>query len=240
MTNPTIMLLTISIILTALAIAFNLSWTIPTTILALTILILVYFMFERRHASSRTVALLGVLTAMIVVLRQVMHGIGASPVFFLVIIVGYLFGAVNGFVVGSTVMLISNFFVGGHGPWTPFQMIAMGMIGLMAGLLPKLKNKKVVLGLLIVYGIFAAYFYGLVTNIFFWITFASEQSMNTFIGITSAGLLQDTARAFGNTLFLFFLGPPIIKILERFRKRFYVEYIALRPESNKYHDDAPD
>lgn len=77
------------------------------------------------------------MTAITIVLRQLMHSLGEfSPVFLFVILTGYVFGPINGFVVGSMTILISNFSLG-HGPWTPFQTIALGMVGFLSYFIPR-------------------------------------------------------------------------------------------------------
>ena len=57
-----------------------------------------------------------------------------KPVAAIVILTGISFGGEAGFLVGSLTMLISNMFMG-QGPWTPWQMLAFGMIGFLAGIL---------------------------------------------------------------------------------------------------------
>mgnify|MGYP002590281839 CR=1 FL=1 len=48
------------------------------------------------------------------------------------ILSGVAFGGETGFLVGAMSMLTSNVLFG-QGPWTPFQMFAMGLIGFLAG-----------------------------------------------------------------------------------------------------------
>ena len=48
-------------------------------------------------------------------------------------VAGAAFGAETGFLVGALAALISNFFFS-QGPWTPWQMMAYGVGGLLAGL----------------------------------------------------------------------------------------------------------
>ena len=50
-----------------------------------------------------------------------------KPIIAIVIISAIAFGAEAGFLVGSMTMLVSNFLFG-QGPWTPWQMFAMGFI----------------------------------------------------------------------------------------------------------------
>lgn len=57
---------------------------------------------------------------------------GFKPVAALVILSGVAFGGETGFLVGAMSMLTSNVLFG-QGPWTPFQMFAMGLIGFFAG-----------------------------------------------------------------------------------------------------------
>src|SRR5512137_1396204 len=91
--------------------------------------------------NSKSVALLGVLCAINAALRLVssffpMPG-GFSLVFVLIILVGYVFGARMGFLMGAFSLLASALLTGGVGPWLPFQMIASAWVGMTAGWLPK-------------------------------------------------------------------------------------------------------
>lgn len=52
----------------------------------------------------------------------------------LVIISGIAFGGETDFLVGSVTMLVSNMMFS-QGPWVPFQMFTMGIIGFLAGIL---------------------------------------------------------------------------------------------------------
>ena len=53
---------------------------------------------------------------------------------------GLVFGPFNGFIIGATTAFVSNIFLG-QGPWTLYQMMAWGIIGVLSGFLG-LKNKK--------------------------------------------------------------------------------------------------
>ena len=57
-----------------------------------------------------------------------------KPVAALTIISGIYIGVDAGIMVGSFSILLSNFYFG-QGPWTPFQMLAFGLVGLIAALL---------------------------------------------------------------------------------------------------------
>jgi len=216
-------LLLLSVATIASSIIYGLSWAISTLVVIASVLLIAFLQFEK-YASSKNIALLSVLAAVTVVLRQMIHGIGVSPVFFMVTLTGYVFGPANGFLLGATTMLVSNFSVGGNGPWTPYQMIGAGLVGFSAGILPKTKNKKLTVAVLSAYSFASAYMYAVITDIFWWLTFTSQHTLATYVAIVSAGLISDIALSLGNVFFLLLLGLPLLRILERFRKKFYTTY----------------
>src|SRR5262249_30821441 len=97
---------------------------------------------QGRALPARTVALLGVLVAIVSVLRLVEVAIpgpgGFTPIFAPLFLAGYVFGARFGFLLGAFVLLVSALITGGVGPWLPYQMFAAGWMGLSAGGLGRL------------------------------------------------------------------------------------------------------
>ena len=66
-----------------------------------------------------------------------------KPVTALTVLTAVYLGGEAGFLCGALSAVISNFWFG-QGPWTPFQMLAWGMIGLFAGLLASpLKRSRI-------------------------------------------------------------------------------------------------
>lgn len=91
--------------------------------------------WEGRKPKARELALLAVMTAVAIVGRTAFFAVpGFSPIFGIVMLAGIAFGAESGFLVGSLSMLLSNFLFG-QGPWTPWQMFSMGLVGFLAGIL---------------------------------------------------------------------------------------------------------
>jgi energy-coupling factor transport system substrate-specific component len=191
--------------------------------------------------NTKTIALLGVLLAINSVLRLMdvivpLPG-GFSPVFVLIILVGYVYGSQLGFLLGTLTLLASSLFIGGLGPWLPFQMFAAGWVGMVAGWLPHVAERpRIEIGMLVVYGVLSGIIYGFVLNLYFWPFFAgaAEQSWQpgldplqglsrylVFYGITSAW--WDFFRAVGNVVLLVALGPALLRALRRFQKRFFPE-----------------
>ena len=89
--------------------------------------------FERRKPQAREIVVLATLVALAVVSRVAFAAIPHfKPMAAVVMIAGIAFGARTGFLVGASAALISNFLFG-QGPWTPWQMLAFGTAGLVAG-----------------------------------------------------------------------------------------------------------
>jgi energy-coupling factor transport system substrate-specific component len=117
---------------------------------------------------TKTVAMLGVLSALGAALRPLGAGTGGiEPIFFLIVLAGRVFGPGFGFVLGSTTLLVSAFLTAGVGPWLPYQMLAASWVGLGAGLLPPLRGKAEV-GALALYGAIVSVVFGLAMNLSFW------------------------------------------------------------------------
>jgi len=188
-------------------------------------------------ARSKTIALLGVLVAIDATLRVVPSLLGASPVFFLIILVGAVFGSAIGFQMGTLTILLSAFLTGGIGPWLPFQMIGAGWIGLSAGWLPRTEPIRVRIAMLAIFGSIWGLLFGFLMNLWFWpfATSGSGQDAGLywnaslsagetihrylmFYAVTSFGF--DLFRSVGNVVLILLFGGPVLRLLERYRSRF--------------------
>lgn len=115
--------------------ALRLSYYVPATLLVLYGLVPLLAGFERSRPGAREVALVAALCALAVAARVAFAFVPHfKPVAGLVAIAGIACGPRTGFVVGSVAMLASNLMFG-QGPWTPWQMLAYGLVGLVFGLL---------------------------------------------------------------------------------------------------------
>lgn len=183
---------------------------------------------------SRSVALLAVLVSIDATLRLIPSFLGASPIFALVIVVGFVFGSRFGFAMGSLTLLISAVLTAGIGPWLPFQMLCAGWVGLGAGQLPRAGNRFRQLAILAFYGAVAGIYFGALMNLYSWplATPASTTDFGLFWspGLTLAeslrrygtfylatSLLHDMTRAVGNVILIVVAGGPVLRLLERFR-----------------------
>lgn len=197
---------------------------------------------------AKTLAMLGVLTAVNAALRTLGAGLaGVELVFFLLVLAGRVFGAGFGFVLGCTSLFASALLTSGVGPWLPYQMLCAAWIGLGAGLLPRRVHGRAEIAMLVVYGIFCAYGFGLLMNLSSWpfvlgvevpghtgsLSFVPGapplENLHRFLIytlLTSTGG-WDTGRAITNSVATVLLGPAILATLRRAgRKASYGELPA--------------
>lgn len=193
-------------------------WWLSSIVLgtALVAAALVYFSRER---STKELALIAALGAVSAVLRVPFAPLpGIQPSTFLIICTGFVFGPVAGFLVGSITPFISNFFLG-HGPWTVYQMLTWGMIGVLSSLVGRFKMQRVVL---VIFGVLCGYIFGWMMNL--WFVTITIPSFAGLVAASIASLWPDTVHAIANGVFLLLFGTRTIALLERFRERFLVYY----------------
>lgn len=122
-----------------------------------------FLRFEKRSPKVREIMVVAMMSAIVVAGRAAFYMVpNVKPMAALVILTGIGLGAEAGFLVGSMSMLVSDIFFG-QGPWTPWQMFAMGLLGFLAGVIFKntnsctLKKKLAIcifgmLGVICIYG----------------------------------------------------------------------------------------
>ena len=152
-----------------------------------------------------------------------------KPVVALVVIAGASLGAETGFLVGAVTMLVSNM-IFGQGPWTPWQMFALGMTGFLAGILFYRKSSEVPMSIkevwirvaaLAVYGGAAAVIlYGGIMNLGSLIMAHSVMNRATIISYYVAGLPFDLIRGVATIIFTALLAKPFMEKIERTRKKY--------------------
>lgn len=140
-----------------------------------------------------------------------------KPVAALVVISAVYLGAEAGFTVGALSALISNF-IFGQGPWTPFQMLACGIIGLAAGLLAKTLQKSKIA--LLIYGVGAGIAYSLIVDV--WTVLAANGTFS--IELYGAAIVTASwstlIYAISNVLFLWVMAKPFKEKLGRIKIKY--------------------
>lgn len=105
---------------------------LTSTMMIVEVMIPFFLAFETRRPQARELVTLAVMCALAVASRVVMLIPNFKPMTAIVMISGIALGAQSGFVCGAVGAFASNFFFS-QGPWTPWQMMAYGFAGFLAG-----------------------------------------------------------------------------------------------------------
>lgn len=140
-----------------------------------------------------------------------------KPITALIMITGTSLGCIPGMFIGMLSGFLSNFFFG-QGPWTPFQILAWGLIGFASGYLGKL-NKIVYM----VVGFFLTFVvYGVVMNVASTIMFIDGFSISGFLIYEMSGMPMDLVHGISTVVFIYFLRNPIGKRVKRLKTKYGV------------------
>ena len=170
--------------------------------------------FDERKIGTRRLVLCAVMIALCFAGRFIPF---LKPVVALVIISGVFLGAEAGFLVGAVAALLSNFYFG-QGPWTVFQMLAWGLIGLFGGVLSRVlqKNKP----LLIAYGIAAGVGYSFIMDIWTVLWYNKGFDISLYAAALVSAIPYTVSYAVSNALFLLLLFEPFCRKLGRVKKKY--------------------
>ncbi len=225
-------------------------WGPPLMVVVLTspLALLLFLELGRGGMGAKAVALIGVLGAAMVALRLPGYVAGFNAIFLIPILAGNAFGPGFGFTVGAIGMFASGLFLGGVGPWLPFQMVAMGWVGFGAGLLPK-GAWALRIGALVGYGILVGFVFGAVMNLYSWPLYASGTAIDWDPQATgpanlrhyaayylATSVLWDSVRAVGLALLVLVLGRPLLGSLDRAARRMHFD-VARSPERTPLTED---
>ena len=198
------------------------------------------FSVESSLRSVNIVALVGVLAGTAALARVLSTGFGGFElVFVVVILAGRALGPRQGFVVGVLAIAVSSLVFGGFGPWSAYQMIALGWVGLGAGLIPfswgrTTRGTRFEVAVLALYGAISSYLFGLLMNLWFWplavgpdtslsLDFDASwgENLASFLlySLATSTLTWDTVRAVTTLVTLLLVGGPALRALRRVYSR---------------------
>ncbi len=180
-----------------------------------------FLSFEGRKPQARELVVIGVLVVIAVAGRAAFFMLPQfKPTVAITIIGGIALGAESGFLIGSSSMLLSNIF-SGQGPWTPWQMFAMGIIGFLAGLVFRwVRGQNSQVGLLTFGGLSAFFIYGGIMNPAAVLMAQQQITLPMIIASYATGLPFDIVHAVSTVFFLYVLGRPMLEKLERIKVKY--------------------
>ena len=193
-----------------------------TALLVMLECMLPFFMvFEGRRPQARELTIIAVLCALGVAGRAAFFMLPQfKPVMALTIIAGVAFGGETGFLVGAMTMLASNVLFS-QGPWTPFQMFSMGIIGFLAGVLFRKGWLRRSRGALAVFGgIVTFVIYGAIMNPVSALIYGAEMNWQTLLTYYITGFPMDCVHACATVIFLLLLAEPMLEKLDRIKVKY--------------------
>ncbi len=180
-----------------------------------------FLVFEKRRPRARELTLIAVMVALGVAGRAAFYMLPQfKPIAAIVIITGVSLGSEAGFITGALTAFVSNMFFG-QGPWTPWQMFALGLIGFLSGILfnDQIKTKWN-LFLLCVFGAFATVgIYGQIMDTQFVFASAQKVTWDMFLAAYASGLPMNLIFAAATVFFLLVLTKPLLNKLGRIKKK---------------------
>ena len=180
-----------------------------------------FMVFENREPQARELIVISVLAALAVMGRTIFFMLPAfKPMMAIVIISGIAFGPEAGFLVGALSAFVSNFFFG-QGPWTPWQMFAIGLTGFLAGILIRKGILKKTRLSLAIYGFLTTFIiYGGLMNLASVLMYTDRANIKMFLASFATGMPYDLVHSISTVFFLYFLSKPMIEKLDRIRIKY--------------------
>ncbi len=186
----------------------------------------VFLRLDKKRTGVRRLTLIAVMTALSIASRFVFAAFPAfKPMSAIVILTGVYLGGEAGFLCGCLTAFLSNFYFG-QGPWTPFQMTALGLIGLIAAFLfsgnKLIGKRKLRLFLIVLYGMFCGVFYSLFLDT--WTMLWTYGSINAegYLAAITVAIPYTVLYAASNIVFLLLFEPVFGRRLDRIIRKYRI------------------
>ena len=181
-------------------------------------------LYEGRRPKTRELVLLAALCAIGVAGRALFFMLPqCKPVLALTVVAGVALGGETGFLVGAMTMLTSNVLFG-QGPWTPWQMFAMGLVGFLAGTFARLGwLRRGRLSLSLFGAVTALVVYGGIMDPAAALLWADELDARLLLSYYATGFPMDCVHAAASFLFLWLGSGPFLEKLDRVVRRYGLE-----------------
>jgi energy-coupling factor transport system substrate-specific component len=201
------------------------SWVAASFVVLGLALLVGFAWYERTHPTARVIALVATLAALAALGRIAFAPLpNVKPTTDIVLISGYVLGGAPGFAVGAVAALASNLFFG-QGPWTPWQMVAWGGVGLAGAALARVAGRELGRVTLAAACAAAGLAFGAVMNLHLWVNYSGDHTLAKLAATFATSFPFDVAHAVGNAIFCLAFGPALVRALARYRTRFEVTWL---------------
>ena len=180
-----------------------------------------FFHFEKRKMKTSELVTVAVMISICVVSRIFFIFLPqVKPMCAFVVVTGCTFGANVGFVTGALSVFISNFAFG-QGMFTPFQMLAMGLVGFLSGVIfykkDAVKNRLTVS---LTGAALCFFLYGFIVDTCSVLMLDAVKSWKEAVGIYASGVVFNLIHAAATFLVLMIVIKPMNDKLSRLRIKY--------------------
>ena len=189
------------------------------TLMIIEMMLPFFLVFETRKPKARELVTLAVLCALAVASRVVFVLPNFKPIIGIVMIAGIALGPEAGFMTGAISAFASNFFFS-QGPWTPWQMMAYGIGGFLAGIVFRRCKKIHPLRLGLFGFVSVMVLVGPLLDACTIFTTASTITWEYVLAVLSMGLWHNLQHAAACAATVMLLGPPLLKKIGRLKKKY--------------------
>lgn len=200
--------------------ADSVNYYIVSVVILIASMLPFFVSYEQKKVTARDITLSATLIALAVVSRAAFYLIPqVKPIAAVVIVSAVCLGAHKGYIVGAFSAFVSNF-IFGQGMWTPFQMVALGTVGLLAGLIFRwLKVNRYTLS--IVGFVLATVVYGAIVDMSTVLSaYGNNVTLKGALSIYASGAVFSLVFGGATAVFLFLFGMPFITKIERISKKY--------------------
>lgn len=203
--------------------AKNINYYISSIVVLVLSMLPLFAVFEAKSLTARDLTLTATLIALAVVGRAAFYLIPqVKPIAAIVIASAVCLGSQRGYIIGAFSAFVSNF-IFGQGIWTPFQMVALGTVGLLAGLVfQRIKVNRYTLS---VVGFFLASFvYGIIVDMSTVLSvYGNNITLKGALSVYASGAVFNLVFGVSTAVFLFLFGMPFITKIERISTKYAIK-----------------
>ena len=192
-----------------------------TGVLIIAELMLPFFMaFEKRKPQARELVVIAVMCTLAIIGRVAIPIPHFKAAFAIIMLTGIAFGPETGFIVGAITAFASNFFYG-QGAYMPWQMIAYGAGGMLAGFvfiknkIPKKPWIMALSGFLTV-----VLWIGPILDTSHIFIMMPEISLATITASLAAGFPVNLSQGLCTAIMMFLFGKPLLEKLDRIKQKY--------------------
>ncbi len=201
------------------------AYYLTSTLVVMETMIPFFLRFEHRKPQARELVLLAVMCALSVAARVAVQFPNFKPTLAIIMITGIAFGPEAGFLTGAVTAFASNFAFA-QGPWTPWQMMAYGVGGFLAGLCFHKRrlfaaHPRLQAAVLALFGFFSILLLvGPLLDCSTLFTTGTKLTWRYAGMVFLVGLRHNIPHGLATALTLLLLGRPLLRKLDRVRRKY--------------------